>query len=114
MDLDVFVAAHEAEWRRLEALLRRRRLTGPEADELVSLYQRATTHLSLISSAAPDPQLTGRLTRLVARARSKVTAPRRARARDLTGFLAHDFPAALYRTRTWWAPTAVASCWSPP
>ncbi|MET7556782.1 stage II sporulation protein M [Streptomyces albidoflavus] len=109
MDLDVFVAAHEAEWRRLETLLRRRRLTGPEADELVSLYQRATTHLSLISSAAPDPQLTGRLTRLVARARSKVTAPRRARARDLTGFLAHDFPAALYRTRTWWAPTAVAS-----
>ncbi|MGW3453630.1 stage II sporulation protein M [Streptomyces albidoflavus] len=109
MDLDVFVAAHEAEWRRLETLLRRRRLTGPEADELVSLYQRATTHLSLISSAAPDPQLTGRLTRLIARARSKVTAPRRARARDLTGFLAHDFPAALYRTRTWWAPTAVAS-----
>ncbi|AMM08683.1 stage II sporulation protein M [Streptomyces albidoflavus] len=109
MDLDVFVAAHEAEWRRLGTLLRRRRLTGPEADELVSLYQRATTHLSLISSAAPDPQLTGRLTRLVALARSKVTAPRRARARDLTGFLAHDFPAALYRTRTWWAPTAVAS-----
>ncbi|MGW9711664.1 stage II sporulation protein M [Streptomyces albidoflavus] len=109
MDLDVFVAAHEAEWRRLETLLRRRRLTGPEADELVFLYQRATTHLSLISSAAPDPQLTGRLTRLVARARSKVTASRRARARDLTGFLAHDFPAALYRTRTWWAPTAVAS-----
>ncbi|RZD65118.1 hypothetical protein C0Q58_10070 [Streptomyces albidoflavus] len=109
MDLDVFVAAHEAEWRRLETFLRRRRLTGPEADELVSLYQRTTTHLSLISSAAPDPQLTGRLTRLVARARSKVTAPRRRRVRDLTGFLAHDFPAALYRTRTWWAPTAVAS-----
>ncbi|MFB8417368.1 stage II sporulation protein M [Streptomyces albidoflavus] len=109
MDLDVFVAAHEAEWRRLETLLRRRRLTGPEADELVSLYQRATTHLSLISSAAPDPQLSGRLTRLVARARSKVTATRRARGSDLTGFLAHDFPAALYRTRTWWAPTAVAS-----
>lgn len=100
MDLDVFVAAHEAEWRRLETLLRRRRLTGPEADELVSLYQRATRHLSLTSSAAPDPQLSGRQTRLVARARSKVTATRRARARDLTGFLTHDFPAALYRTRT--------------
>lgn len=36
-----------------------------------------------------------------------MTAPRR--ARDLTGFLAHDFPAALHRTRTCWAPTAVAS-----
>lgn len=112
MDLDVFVAAHEAEWRRLETLLRRRRLTGPEADELVSLYQRATTHLSLISSAAPDPQLTGRLTRLVARARSKVTAPRR--ARDLTGFLTHDFPAACTAPAPGGPRPPSPPCWSPP
>lgn len=64
MDLDVFVSAHRAEWDRLDALLgRRRRLTGAEADELVTLYQRAATHLSVIQSAAPDPQLTGRLSR---------------------------------------------------
>ena len=71
MDLDVFVAAHRAEWDRLEALLRRqRRLNGAEADELVALYQRTATHLSLIQSSAPDPQLMGRLTQLVARART--------------------------------------------
>ena len=29
MDLDAYVAAHVAEWRRLEELSRRRRLTGP-------------------------------------------------------------------------------------
>ncbi|MFH8991077.1 stage II sporulation protein M [Streptomyces sp. NPDC017940] len=110
MDLDVFVTAHRAEWDRLDALLRRqRRLTGPEADELVALYQRTATHLSLIQSSAPDPQLTGRLTQLVARARSAVTGTRRASWRDATRFLTHGFPAAVYRSRHWWVPTALLS-----
>ncbi|MER5298215.1 stage II sporulation protein M [Streptomyces lasiicapitis] len=110
MDLDIFVSAHRAEWDRLDALLRRqRRLTGPEVDELVVLYQRTATHLSLIQSSAPDPQLTGRLTQLVARARSAVTGTRRASWRDATRFLTHGFPAAVYRSRHWWVPTALLS-----
>ena len=109
MDLDVFVSTHRAEWDRLDALLGRRRLTGAEADELVSLYQRTATHLSLIQSSAPDPQLTGRLSQLVARARSAVTGTRRASWRDVTRFLAHGFPAAVYRSRRWWVPTALLS-----
>ncbi|MFJ8807217.1 stage II sporulation protein M [Streptomyces sp. NPDC102490] len=110
MDLDVFVSAHRAEWDRLDALLRRRRrLTGPETDELVTLYQRAATHLSLIQSSAPDPQLTGRLSQLVARARSAVTGTRRASWRDVTRFLTRQFPAAVYRARHWWVPTALLS-----
>ncbi|WP_069768499.1 stage II sporulation protein M [Streptomyces sp. LUP30] len=110
MDLDVFVSAHRAEWERLDALLRRRRhLTGAETDELVTLYQRTATHLSLIQSSAPDPQLTGRLTQLVARARSAVTGTRRASWRDVTRFLTRSFPAAVYRARHWWVPTALLS-----
>ncbi|MFF8944122.1 stage II sporulation protein M [Streptomyces sp. NPDC014864] len=110
MDLDVFVSAHRAEWDRLDALLRRRRrLTGAEADELVALYQRAATNLSLIQSSAPDPQLTGRLSQLVARARSAVTGTRRASWRDVTRFLLYGFPAAVYRARHWWVPTALVS-----
>ncbi|AJE40977.1 stage II sporulation protein M [Streptomyces nodosus] len=110
MDLDVFVSTHRAEWDRLEALLRRRRgLTGAEADELVALYQRTATHLSVIQSSAPDPQLTGRLSRLVARARSTVTGARSASWRDVTHFLTHGFPAAVHRTRHWWVPTALVS-----
>ncbi|MFF6915143.1 stage II sporulation protein M [Streptomyces sp. NPDC012466] len=110
MDLDVFVSAHRAEWDRLEALLRRRRrLNGAEADELVTLYQRTATHLSLIRSSAPDPQLTGRLSQLVARARHAVTGTRRASWRDATRFLAHGFPAAVYTARHWWVPTALLS-----
>ncbi|MYT68385.1 MULTISPECIES: stage II sporulation protein M [unclassified Streptomyces] len=110
MDLDVFVSAHRAEWDRLDALLRRRRrLTGTEADELVTLYQRTATHLSLIQSSAPDPRTVGRLTQLVARARSAVTGTRRASWRDVTDFLTRGFPAAVYRARHWWVPTALIS-----
>ncbi|THA26118.1 stage II sporulation protein M [Streptomyces sp. RKND-216] len=110
MDLDVFVFAHRADWERLETLLRRRRkLTGAEADELVALYQRTSTHLSQVRSASPDPELTGRLTSLVARARSTVTGARRSSWRDVGRFFAAGFPAAVYRARHWWVPTALLS-----
>ncbi|WOI59149.1 stage II sporulation protein M [Streptomyces fradiae] len=110
MDLDVYVTAHRAEWDRLDHLLTRgRRLTGAEADELVALYQRTATHLSAIQSTAPDPALTARLTQLVARARSAVTGTRRSTWRDVVRFLTAGFPAAVYRSRHWWIPTAVLS-----
>ncbi|BAU83660.1 integral membrane protein [Streptomyces laurentii] len=110
MDLDVFVTAHRAEWDRLDHLLGRgRRLTGAEADELVTLYQRTATHLSVIQSSAPDPMLTARLTQLVARARAMVTGTRRASWRDAAAFFTAGFPAAVYRARHWWIPTALLS-----
>lgn len=110
MDLDVFVNAHRSEWDRLDHLLHRgRKLTGAEADELVDLYQRTATHLSLIQSSAPDPLLIARLTQLVARARATVTGTRRASWRDAARFLTAGFPAAVYRARHWWIPTAVLS-----
>ncbi|MBL1065866.1 stage II sporulation protein M [Streptomyces sp. 7-21] len=108
MDVDVFVAAHRAEWDRLDSLLgRRRRLSGAEADELVDLYQRTATHLSQVRSSAPDPVVVNRLTTLVARARSAVVGTRKATWRDAVRFLTAGFPAACYRTRRWWVPTAV-------
>ncbi|MFI6639140.1 stage II sporulation protein M [Streptomyces sp. NPDC050504] len=110
MDLDVFVTAHRAEWDRLEHLLRRgRHLTGAEADELVTLYQRTATHLSLIQTGGQDSLLTARLTQLVARARATVTGARRAGWRDAARFLTESFPAAVYRSRHWWIPAAVLS-----
>ncbi|OKJ49080.1 stage II sporulation protein M [Streptomyces sp. CB02261] len=110
MDLDVYVTAHRAEWERLDHLLRRGgKLTGAEADELVALYQRTSTHLSIVQSTAPDPMLTARLTQLVARARATVTGTRSSSWRDAARFLTAGFPAAVYRSRHWWIPTAVLS-----
>lgn len=111
MDVDAYVAAHSGEWQRLEALLGRRgRLSGDEVDELVSLYQRAATHLSVVRSASPDPALVGRLSTLVARARSAVTGSHAPAWKDLARFFAVSFPAALYRSARWWASVGVAFC----
>ncbi|MEU3566721.1 stage II sporulation protein M [Kitasatospora sp. NPDC006786] len=109
MDLDVFVATHQGEWARLDALARRRRLGGEEADELVTLYQRATGHLAKVQAAAPDPALVSRLTGLVSRARSAVTGARTNGWQDVARYYAVSFPAALYRARRWWVPVAIVS-----
>ena len=110
MDLDAYVAAHRQEWDRLESLLGRarrpRRLSGSEVDELVDLYRRTATHLSVVQSAAPDAGLVGRLSSLVARARGVVAGGRQALWVDVVRFLREDFPAICYRTRWWWIGAA--------
>jgi uncharacterized membrane protein SpoIIM required for sporulation len=111
VDLDVYVTAHTPEWNRLERLVRLannpRRLSGAEVDELVELYQRVATHLSVLQSAGPDPVLLGKLSSLVARARNAVAGNRKAALKDVVRFLTVDFPAVLYRTRLWWGGVTV-------
>lgn len=102
MDLDAYVLAHAEEWRRLEDLLGRRRLSGADGDELVELYQQVATHLSVVRTAAPDPGLVAHLSSLLARARGRIVGTRTASWRAVGGFWAARFPAALYRLRWWW------------
>lgn len=112
MDIDAYVARHRHDWARLEELLRghgrARRRTGAEVDELVTLYQRVATHLSVVRSASPDPALVGRLSTLVAQARSAVTGTQTPVWADLARFFVVVFPAALYRSARWWAGVGVA------
>ncbi|NUR51401.1 MAG: stage II sporulation protein M [Hamadaea sp.] len=107
MDLDAFVAEHAAEWRRLEVLSRRRRLSAREADELVVLYQRAATHLSVVRSRLPDPSLVARLSRLVLAARAAVTGGSAFSWRSVGRFFTHGFPLVVYRSRRWWISVAL-------
>jgi uncharacterized membrane protein SpoIIM required for sporulation len=111
VDLDAYVAAHRSEWARLEDLLGRasrpRRLSGAEVDELVDLYQRTATHLSVVQSIGRDPALVGRLSSLVARARGVVAGGRPAAWSDVARFLKLDFPAICYRTRWWWIGSTI-------
>jgi uncharacterized membrane protein SpoIIM required for sporulation len=104
---------HGAEWTRLERLVRRAgrasRLTGAEVDELVTLYQRAATHLSLVQTRSPDPVLVARLSRLVSSARAAVAGAHAPAWRQVLHFFTTTFPVACYRTRRWWVPTALAS-----
>jgi uncharacterized membrane protein SpoIIM required for sporulation len=109
VDVDAFVAAHNAEWRRLEQLVNRgtRKLSGTEIDELVELYQRAATHLSVVRSSSPEPALVGRLSSLVARGRAAVTGAHAPMWRDAARFVTVSFPATVYRVRWWWLGSAV-------
>jgi uncharacterized membrane protein SpoIIM required for sporulation len=111
MDVDAFVLAHQASWKRLDYLVkRRRRLTGPEVDELVDLYQRVSTHLSMVRSASTDSVLIGRLSALIARARSAVTGAHAPLWREFVRFWTVSFPVVAYRARRWWLVTALAFC----
>jgi uncharacterized membrane protein SpoIIM required for sporulation len=109
VDLDAYVHAHRGTWQRLEALTRRRPRTGAEADELVDLYQEVATHLSVIRSAAPDPQVIGHLSALLARARTRASGTRTAGWSGVADFFLRRFPAALYRMRAWWLTAMLTS-----
>jgi uncharacterized membrane protein SpoIIM required for sporulation len=108
VDLDSYILRHGAQWDRLTELTqRRRRLTGVEADEVVDLYQRVSTHLSVIRSTASDPVLESRLSALVASARSIVTGVTLPVWQSLGKFFVAGFPAAVYRARRWWITVAL-------
>ncbi|GAA0729701.1 stage II sporulation protein M [Dactylosporangium roseum] len=110
VDLDAYVAEHGGEWRRLEELSKRRRLTAAEADELVALYQRAATHLSLVRSRSPDPALVAWLSRLVLTGRNAITGTPSFSFHTVGRFFTTTFPLAVYRAWPWWSGVATAFC----
>ncbi|MGI5128752.1 stage II sporulation protein M [Pseudonocardia sp. CA-107938] len=110
MDVDAYTARHGPEWQRLQRLVARAsRLSGPEADELVTLYQRTATHLSTIRSSSPDPALVQRLSQLVAEARSAIAGVHTPAWKVAVRFLVAGFPAALYAGRRWWLCVSAVS-----
>jgi len=109
VDVDAFVLAHRSTWDRLDQLVkRRRRLSGAEIDELVELYQRVSTHLSMVRSVSSDSVLVGRLSSLVARARSAVTGAHAPLWSEFARFWTVSFPVVAYRAWRWWLATAIA------
>jgi uncharacterized membrane protein SpoIIM required for sporulation len=110
VDVDAFVATHQAEWERLDQLVaRRRHLSGAQVDELVATYQRAATQLSELRSAGQDPALVGRMSTRVARARAAVTGAHASSWRSMARFAQVSFPVMAYRLRWWWLATAAGS-----
>ena len=109
MDLDAYVLAHSRDWSRLEELLKIRRLSGAESDELVERYQQVATHLSVVRTSAPDASLIAYLSSLLARARTRAVGTRVTSWRSVTSFFTNRFPAALYRLRWWWLGSFAAN-----
>lgn len=110
MDLDAYVTEHGAEWNRLQKLASKRRakLTAAEVDELVVLYRRAATHLSVVRSRAADPTLVAWLSRLVLQARAAVTPSSGFSGAAVGRFFTTSFPTEVFRATRWWVGVAVA------
>ncbi len=104
MDIDRFLATHAPAWDRLGALTIRarrqaRNLNAAELDEMVRLYQRASTHLSYARTNYSDPALAARLTGLVAAAAGVVYGTQPRTWRSFGRFFSATFPAAVWRMR---------------
>lgn len=112
MDIDRFIARNSPSWQRLEELVGRsgrhhRDLSADEVDELVTLYQRVSTHLSVARTRHDDPALVASLTRLVGRAGAVVYGTRPHTWRAAVRFITDTFPAALWHIRVFVAVSAL-------
>jgi uncharacterized membrane protein SpoIIM required for sporulation len=111
VDIDLFIARNSPSWERLAQLTAQARrgmsrLEPAEIDELVSLYQRASSHLSHARTAYDDPGLTMRLTMLVSQASGLIYRGRSRPGRAVRDFFAWRFPAAVYQSGRFLAVSA--------
>jgi len=111
--LDTYVVAHSEEWQRLEELVadaqkNRRKLKGEDLDELLVHYQRASAHLSHVRTTYADPDITRRLTRVVANARAVIYGSQQKAGGAVRTFFSSTFPAAVWSARRFIAASTVA------
>lgn len=104
MHVDEFIHVNQPVWDRLGDLTARggrraRSLPPDEVRELVELYQRTSTHLSLARSRYHDPSLTAALTTRVARAGAVIYGTRPRTLRAAGRFVTDTFPAAVWHDR---------------
>ena len=99
MDLEAYATTHRDDWQRLHQLSRVGRLNAQEIDELVELYERVSTHLSIVQAQDPDGGYANRLSLLIARARAKLTSATGSPVAGIKNFFAVKLPYALYQIR---------------
>ncbi|ROQ36617.1 putative membrane protein SpoIIM required for sporulation [Frondihabitans sp. PhB188] len=99
MDLDAYASAHSADWAELDALSRRRRFEGDDADRLIELYQSGAAQLSAMKSSAGTSGTADRLSLTLSRSRLRFTGAGRNLAAQIPAFFVAQLPAALYRVR---------------
>ncbi|HIY84942.1 MAG TPA: stage II sporulation protein M [Candidatus Yaniella excrementavium] len=99
MDLEAYAKTHRPDWQRLETLAGHRQLQPGEVDELVELYGRVSTHLSMVQAQDPDGAYANSLSLTVARARARLTSATGSQIAGIKAFFAVKLPYALYQIR---------------
>ena len=102
MDVDAYGIRHRQAWARLNFLAGRRRLTGAEVDELVSLYRHTSQQLARSQTHSPEPEVVAGLSAVLTRARGRIVGSSPDTRAEIRQFFTHRFPAAVYRAFGWW------------
>lgn len=101
MNLDRFVALHQPTWHRLSLLAKRNpaELSADDIATFIADYQRTSTHLSMARRTYADPDLTARLSQLVATAGATLYGSRPRTLAAIARFFTETFPAAMWHLR---------------
>jgi uncharacterized membrane protein SpoIIM required for sporulation len=103
VDIDSFIQHYRPEWERLEQAVGKGRSglakrSGPEIDDVVRLYLRASAHLAEVRSRYADPRLEAYLNRLVATAHGALYGGQAKSWRDVVAVFGTRYRAAARRT----------------
>jgi uncharacterized membrane protein SpoIIM required for sporulation len=103
MDIDSFIEHYRPEWDRLEQACAKggrglARRTGPEIDDLVRLYLRASAHLAEVRTRYRDPRLEAYLNRVVGVAHSALYGSRARSWRQVVKLFGPRYREAARRT----------------
>jgi uncharacterized membrane protein SpoIIM required for sporulation len=103
VDIDTFIHHYRPEWERLEQACARgsaglAELSGPQIDELVRLYLRASSHLAEVRTRFADPRLEAYLNRVVTTAHNALYGARTASWRSALRFFGSRYQEAARRT----------------
>jgi len=106
VDVDQFIRRNEPTWIHLDSAIkrvrsprRRNRLDGEQLDDLISTYQKVSSHLSYSRTWYGDTPVTARLTRLVGDASAAIYGPGEKTGNVLADFFARGFPGAVWRSK---------------
>lgn len=99
VDLEAYAKTHRSDWHRLETLAGHRELRSDDVDELVELYGRVSTHLSMVQAQDPDGAYANSLSLTIARARARLTSATGSPVAGVKAFFAVKLPYALYQIR---------------
>lgn len=106
VDADALTDARRPEWERLDALSRKRRLSGAEVDELIVRYRAASADLAELKTSVGDSPQGAYLSTILAAARLRFTGASDNILTQAARFFTLQLPAALYRIR--WTTGVIA------
>lgn len=104
MDLDRYLATHEASWRQLEAICarsgsRKLSLNAQDLTTLLDGHQRVSAQLSFVRTHLPSREVEERLSTVLAQTSALIFEQRRPGMRSIIDFFVYSFPAAAYSIR---------------